>query len=106
MPGSFVRIGLSVVGFSVHNGKPVRRQDAAGLERVAQYTRLQRLWLRPGRRHCGQVIRNPFSEQKMTYNEENGTVIYRSRMHANCRITGDLCLQTSNKPAIASVFTP
>jgi hypothetical protein len=25
------------------------------------------------------IIRNPFSEQKMTYNEENGTVIYRSR---------------------------
>ena len=29
-------------GFSVHNGKPLRREDAAGLERVAQYTRLQR----------------------------------------------------------------
>jgi hypothetical protein len=36
--------------------------DAAGLERVAQY-----------------IIRNPFSEQKMVYNAENGTVIYRSR---------------------------
>ena len=44
---------------------PLARQDAAGLERVAQY-----------------IIRNPFSEQKMVYNAENGTVIYRSRMHA------------------------
>ena len=35
---------------------------ADGLERVAQY-----------------IIRNPFSEQKMVYNAENGTVIYRSR---------------------------
>jgi hypothetical protein len=47
---------------SVHNGKPVKRNDAEGLERVAQY-----------------IIRNPFSEQKMAYNEENGAVIYRSR---------------------------
>ena len=31
------------------------------------------------------IIRNPFSEQKMTYNEENGTVIYRSRMHAKTK---------------------
>ena len=55
-------------GFSVHNGKPVKRNDSEGLERVAQY-----------------IIRNPFSEQKMRYNEENGTVIYRSRMHANTK---------------------
>ena len=49
-------------GFSVYNGKPIKRNDTDGLKRVAQY-----------------IIRNPFSEQKMTYNEENGTVIYRSR---------------------------
>jgi hypothetical protein len=55
-------------GFSVHNGKPIKRNDTEGLERVAQY-----------------IIRNPFSEQKMTYNEENGTVIYRSRMHAKTK---------------------
>ena len=55
-------------GFSVHNGKPVKRNDTDGLKRVAQY-----------------IIRNPFSEQKMTYNEENGTVIYRSRMHAKTK---------------------
>ncbi len=46
----------------------LRRDDAAGLERVAQY-----------------IIRNPFSEQKMVYNAENGTVIYRSRMHAKTK---------------------
>jgi transposase-like protein len=55
-------------GFSVHNGKPIKRNDTDGLKRVAQY-----------------IIRNPFSEQKMSYNEENGTVIYRSRMHAKTK---------------------
>ncbi len=55
-------------GFSVHNGKPVRRQDAAGRERVAQY-----------------IIRNPFSEQKMVYDAQDGTVIYHSRMHAKTK---------------------
>ena len=55
-------------GFSVHNGKPIRRGDDEGLERVAQY-----------------IIRNPFSEKKMTYNDETGTVIYRSRRHANTK---------------------
>ena len=61
-------LGWKHSGFSVHNGKPLRRDDAAGLERVAQY-----------------IIRNPFSEQKMVYNAENGTVIYRSRMHAKTK---------------------
>lgn len=61
-------LGWKHSGFSVHNGKPVKRNDAEGLERVAQY-----------------IIRNPFSEQKMAYNEENGTVIYRSRMHAKTK---------------------
>ncbi|MDP7135447.1 MAG: transposase, partial [Planctomycetota bacterium] len=61
-------LGWKHSGFSVHNGKPLRRDDAAGLERVAQY-----------------IIRNPFSEQKMVYNAENGTAIYRSRMHAKTK---------------------
>ena len=55
-------------GFSVHNGKPIKRGDDDGLERVAQY-----------------IIRNPFSEKKMTYNEPTATVIYRSRKHANTK---------------------
>ena len=61
-------LGWKHSGFSVHNGKPLRRDDAAGLERVAQY-----------------IIRNPFSERKMDYNAQNGTVIYRSRMNAKTR---------------------
>jgi len=61
-------LGWKHSGFSVHNGKPLRRDDADGLERVAQY-----------------IIRNPFSEQKMVYNAKNGTVIYRSRMHAKTK---------------------
>lgn len=61
-------LGWKHSGFSIHNGKPVKRNDTDGLERVAQY-----------------IIRNPFSEQKMAYNEENGTVIYRSRMHAKTK---------------------
>jgi len=61
-------LGWKHSGFSVHNGKPLRRDDADGLERVAQY-----------------IIRNPFSEQKMVYNAENATVIYRSRMHAKTK---------------------
>ena len=58
----------SASGGSVHNDKPLRRDDDDGIERVAQY-----------------IIRNPFSEQKMVYNAENGTVIYRSRMHAKTK---------------------
>ena len=61
-------LGWKHSGFSVYNGTPLRRDDADGLERVAQY-----------------IIRNPFSEQKMVYNAENGTVIYRSRMHAKTK---------------------
>jgi len=38
-------LGWKHSGFSMHNGKPLRRDDADGLERVAQY-----------------IIRNPFSE--------------------------------------------
>ena len=26
------------------------------------------------------ILRNPFSVEKMTYNDQNGTVIYRSKM--------------------------
>jgi len=61
-------LGWKHSGFSVYNGKPIKRNDTDGLKRVAQY-----------------IIRNPFSEEKMSYNEENGTVIYRSRMHAKTK---------------------
>lgn len=33
-------LGWKHSGFSVYNGKPLRRDDAEGLERVARYTRL------------------------------------------------------------------
>lgn len=52
-------LGWKHSGFSVHNGKPIKRDDPEELERVAQH-----------------IIRNPFSEQKMSYNEENGPVIF------------------------------
>jgi len=40
-------------GFSVYNGKPIKRNDVDDIKRVAQY-----------------IIRNPFSEQKMTDYDE------------------------------------
>lgn len=61
-------LGWKHSGFSVYNGQPIRRDDDDGLERVAQY-----------------IIRNPFSEQKMVYDAQDGTVIYRSRLHAKTR---------------------
>ena len=48
-------------GFSVHVGDPIRPDQPLALERVARY-----------------IIRNTFSLEKMTYDEEAGTVIYKS----------------------------
>ena len=59
---------LRAGGFSTHASDPIRRADVQGLERVAQY-----------------IIRNPFSEQRMTWNPDTDTVIYRSRMHAKTK---------------------
>jgi len=54
-------------GFSVYNGVRVRRNDDGGREALAQY-----------------IIRNTFSVEKLTYINETGTVIYRSKMtHGN-----------------------
>jgi len=50
-------------GFSVHNGVRIARDDEEGKEGVAQY-----------------IIRNPFSEAKLTYREDTGMVIYKSKM--------------------------
>jgi hypothetical protein len=50
-------------GFSIDNGLRILRDDEKGRESVAQY-----------------ILRNPFSLDKMTYNDTNGTVIYRSKM--------------------------
>jgi len=54
-------------GFSVHNGVRVRRNDDGEGRPLAQY-----------------IIRNTFSVEKLTYINETGTVIYRSKMsHGN-----------------------
>ncbi|ODS31020.1 MAG: putative transposase, partial [Candidatus Scalindua rubra] len=50
-------------GFSVHNGVRVARDNEKGKEALSQY-----------------IIRNTFSLEKLTYNEETNTVIYRSKM--------------------------
>ncbi len=50
-------------GFSVHNGVRIARDDDEGREKIAQY-----------------IIRNTFSEEKLTYNEETSSVIYQSGM--------------------------
>ena len=56
-------------GFGVDNGTVIAKNDGVGLERVAQY-----------------ILRNPFALTKMTYNEQTGTVIYRSKRdyHSKC----------------------
>ena len=50
-------------GFSVHKGEQLARDDGDGQEALAQY-----------------VIRNPFSVEKIHYQQQNGTVIYKSKM--------------------------
>ncbi len=50
-------------GFSVHNKARIARDDEKGRVALAQY-----------------IIRNSFSLEKLTYNQEAGTVIYRSKM--------------------------
>jgi len=49
-------------GFGVHRGKRIDSDDRESLERVARY-----------------IVRNPFSQEKITYNEQTGSVIYRSK---------------------------
>ena len=51
-------------GFSAHNSVRLGARDSAGRRRLAQY-----------------MLRAPFSLEKMSYDPESGTVIYRSRMH-------------------------
>ena len=51
-------------GFSAHNGVRVRAGDVAARRRLAQY-----------------MLRAPFALEKMSYDPESGTILYRSRMH-------------------------
>jgi len=50
-------------GFNVDNSVRIAKDDQAGLTNLAQY-----------------IIRNPFSQAKLTYNNSSGMVTYRSKM--------------------------
>jgi hypothetical protein len=50
-------------GFSVHAGNRIARDDRDGQKALAEY-----------------ILRNAFSEQKITYIEDSGKVLYRSAM--------------------------
>ncbi len=50
-------------GFSVYAGNRIARDDNAGQEALAQY-----------------IMRNAFAEEKITYIEDTGQVLYRSDM--------------------------
>ncbi len=50
-------------GFSVHAGNQIARDDRDGQKALAEY-----------------ILRNAFSEQKITYLEDTGKVLYRSAM--------------------------
>ncbi|WP_303720831.1 transposase [Malonomonas rubra] len=52
-----------VSGFSVHKGDQLARDDGDGQEALAQY-----------------IIRNPFSVEKIHYQQQSGQVIYKSKM--------------------------
>ncbi|MCK5242145.1 transposase [bacterium] len=60
------------------HGQPVKRKNKEGLERLAQY-----------------IIRNPFSEKKMLYNEKTGSVIYRSK--PNPKVKGNFKVFTAGE---------
>lgn len=63
-------LGWRHSGFSVYNAVRVRGDDAPGRMKLAQY-----------------MLRAPFSLEKMSYNPETGTVMYRSRMHKSLKRT-------------------
>ncbi|MBI4529688.1 MAG: transposase [Deltaproteobacteria bacterium] len=51
-------------GFNLHNQVKIRSDDRRGRESLAQY-----------------ILRSPFSQEKMTYLKESGTVLYRSKLN-------------------------
>ncbi len=57
-------LGWRHSGFSVHNQVRVAAQDPEGRKKLA-----------------GTMLRAPMSLEKMRYDAETGTVIYRSKMH-------------------------
>jgi len=50
-------------GFSIHAGNQIARDDREGQKALAEY-----------------ILRNAFSEKKITYLEDTGKVLYRSAM--------------------------
>ena len=52
-------------GFSVHNQVKIKSRDRRGRESLAQY-----------------ILRSPFSLEKMTYQQQTKTVLYRSKMNS------------------------
>jgi hypothetical protein len=61
-------LGWRYSGFSAHNQVRVGREDAGGRKKLAGY-----------------MLRAPMSLEKMSYDAETGTVIYRSKMHAGLK---------------------
>src|SRR5213593_3142240 len=59
-------LGWSHSGFSVHNQVRIEEGDAAGRSKLAAY-----------------MLRSPMSLEKMIYDADTGTVIYRSKMPAS-----------------------
>jgi hypothetical protein len=57
-------LGWRYSGFSAHNQMRLGEEDAEGRKKLAGY-----------------MLRAPMSLEKMSYDAETGTVIYRSRMH-------------------------
>jgi hypothetical protein len=51
-------------GFSIHNQVKIKGRDKRARERLAQY-----------------ILRSPFSLEKMTYQQQSKTVVYRSKMN-------------------------
>lgn len=55
-------------GFSVHNRVRSKANDAEGRQRLARY-----------------MIRCPFALNKMSFDQNSGMVIYRSKLHATLK---------------------
>jgi hypothetical protein len=71
-------------GFSVHAGNRIARDDRGGRQALAEY-----------------ILRNAFSEQKITYLEDTGKVLYRSAMtHGNNKKNFEISTAEEFIPAI------
>ncbi len=55
-------------GFNIHNQVKIQSHDSHGRESLAQY-----------------ILRSPFSQEKMSYQQDSQTVLYRSKMNPNLK---------------------